>query len=141
MALILKYSRKGGLCFYYQEIFTAKREHTKMKLKTVNQNREFLRAYKKGRSFVDSTVVMYVFKNRYGFLRFGITSSKKVGNAVKRNRARRVIRASVRALEFDHSQGYDVILVARAKTAYVKQQVVESQLRILAEKAGLLKEC
>ena len=41
--------------------------------------------------------------------------------------------------DFDMTQSVDIILVARAKTAHVKQQVVESQLRILAEKAGLLK--
>lgn len=109
-----------------------------MKLKAVNQNREFLRAYKRGKGYVDSLVVMYVIKNRYGFTRFGITSSKKVGNAVKRNRARRVLRQSVRNIGFDMSQGYDIILVARAKTAYVKQQQVEAQLRILAKQAGLI---
>ena len=109
-----------------------------MKLKAVNNNREFLRAYKRGKGYVDSLVVMYVIKNRYGFTRFGITSSKKVGNAVKRNRARRVIRQSVRNIGFDMTQGYDIILVARAKTAYVKQQQVEAQLRNLAKQAGLI---
>ncbi|MBP1552167.1 MAG: ribonuclease P protein component [Oscillospiraceae bacterium] len=109
-----------------------------MKLKAVNNNREFLRAYKRGKGFVDSLVVMYVIKNRYGFTRFGITSSKKVGNAVRRNRARRVIRQSVRNIGFDMNGGYDIILVARAKTAYVKQQQVEAQLRNLAKQAGLI---
>jgi len=109
-----------------------------MKLKAVNQNREFLRAYKRGKGYVDSLVVMYVIKNRYGFTRFGITSSKKVGNAVKRNRARRVLRQSVRNIGFDMNAGYDIILVARAKTAYVKQQQVEAQLRNLAKQAGLI---
>ncbi len=109
-----------------------------MKLKAVNQNREFLRAYKRGKGYVDSLLVMYVIKNRYGFTRFGITSSKKVGNAVKRNRARRVLRQSVRNIGFDMTQGYDIILVARAKTAYVKQQQVEAQLRFLAKQAGLI---
>ena len=109
-----------------------------MKLKAVNQNREFLRAYKRGKGYVDSLVVMYVIKNRYGFTRFGITSSKKVGNAVKRNRARRVLRQSVRNIGFDMNGGYDIILVARAKTAYVKQQQVEAQLRNLAKQAGLI---
>ena len=60
-----------------------------MKLKAVNKNKEFLRAYRRGQSFVGSLVVVYVLKNRYGFTRFGVTSSKKIGNAVKRNRARR----------------------------------------------------
>ena len=110
-----------------------------MKLKAVNKNKEFLRAYRRGAGYVGSLVVVYVIKNRYGFTRFGVTSSKKIGNAVKRNRARRLLRASVRGLDIDMTQSVDIILVARAKTAHVKQQVVESQLRILAEKAGLLK--
>lgn len=110
-----------------------------MKLKAVNKNKEFMRAYKRGKAFVDSAVVMYVIPNRYGFTRFGITSSKKVGNAVKRNRARRVVRASVRQLPFDTAQSVDIILVCRSKTAHVKQQIVCRQLADMAEKAGLLK--
>lgn len=133
--LVLNSGHKGGLCFYPGQNNKGK---TQMKLKAVNQNREFLRAYKRGKGYVDSLVVMYVIKNRYGFTRFGITSSKKVGNAVKRNRARRVLRQSVRNIGFDMNAGYDIILVSRAKTAYVKQQQVEAQLRNLAQQAGLI---
>ena len=110
-----------------------------MKFKAVNKNTEFNRAYRRGNSFVDRTVVMYVIKNRYGYTRIGITASKKVGNAVKRNRARRVIRESLRQLNLDMTQSVDIILVARSKTPYVKQQVVYSQLKVLCEKAGILK--
>ena len=110
-----------------------------MKFKAVNKNTEFNRAYRRGNSFVDRTVVMYVIKNRYGYTRIGITASKKVGNAVKRNRARRVIRESLRQLNLDMTQSVDIILVARSKTPYVKQQVVYSQLKELCEKAGILR--
>ena len=109
-----------------------------MKFKAVNKNTEFNRAYRRGQSFVDRTVVLYVIKNRYGFTRIGITASKKVGNAVKRNRARRVIRESLRQLNLDMTQSVDIILVARSKTPHVKQQVVYSQLKGLCEKAGLI---
>ena len=109
-----------------------------MKLKAVNKNTEFNRAYRRGENFVDRCVVLYVIKNRYGHARFGITASKKVGNAVKRNRARRVIRESIRQLNIDRNQSIDIILVARSKTPYVKQQVVYSQLKELCEKAGIL---
>ena len=109
-----------------------------MKLKAVNKNKEFIKAYRRGQAYVDSLLVMYVIKNRYGFTRFGITSSKKIGNAVKRNRARRVIRESVRAVGFDKSKSVDIILVARGKTPYVKQQLVQQQLYVMAQNAGLL---
>ena len=109
-----------------------------MKFKAINKNTEFIRGYRKGVSTVSPLVVTYVLKNRYGFTRIGITASKKVGNAVKRNRARRVIRESLRQLNLDMTQSVDIILVARSKTPHVKQQVVYGQLKNLCEKAGLI---
>ena len=121
----------------YQKVWKQKEE--RMKFKAVNKNTEFNRAYRRGQSFVDKTCVLYVIKNRYGFARIGITASKKVGNAVKRNRARRVIRESVRQLGIDMTQSVDIIIVARSRTPYVKQQVVYSQLKEMCEKAGIIK--
>ena len=108
-----------------------------MKLKAVNKNKEFLRAYRRGAGYVGSLVVVYVVKNRDGFARFGVPSSKKIGNAVKRNRARRLLRASVRGLNIDMTQSVDIILVPRGKTPYVKQQQVQAQLKTLLDKAGI----
>lgn len=61
-------------------------------ISVLNQNRDFRRIYAKGRAFVDSAMVTYVLKNKKGCVRCGITASKKIGCAVERNRARRVIR-------------------------------------------------
>ena len=56
--------------------------------------------------------------------RLGIVASKKVGNAVKRNRAKRVIREAFRLsesqLKLKTSKRYDFVFVARAKTPYLK---------------------
>ncbi len=83
-------------------------------------------------------LVVYVVKNRCRSLRVGITTSKKTGNAVKRSRSRRVIREALRALAPDIKQGYDLILVARAKTPFVKSTEVQAALRQQLEKAGIL---
>ncbi len=53
--------------------------------------------------------------------RFGFTASKKVGNAVKRNRAKRRLREAVRQLALDKGAkpsrtGYDYVLIARQDT-------------------------
>lgn len=80
------------------------------------QNRDFLRLYKRGKSAVHPVLVTYVAPNRLGVVRVGITTSKKIGNAVARNRARRIIRAAWRQLEPRLSVGWDVVFVARGQT-------------------------
>lgn len=109
-----------------------------MKFKAIAKNREFLKGYKKGQSFVSPLIVTYVLKNRYGYTRIGITASKKTGNAVKRNRSRRVIRESLRSLNMDMTQSVDIILVARGKTPFVKCDKVAQQLKIHLQQSGLL---
>ena len=102
------------------------------------ENRDFRRIYARGRSFVTPVLVVYVMKNRDRGLRVGITTSKKTGNAVKRSRSRRVIREAVRALAPRIRDGYDLVLVARGKTPFVKSTQVQEALEQQLEKAGLL---
>ena len=109
-----------------------------MKFKAINKNTEFIRGYRKGVSTVSPLVVTYVLKNRYGFTRIGITASKKVGCAVKRNRARRVIREALRSLDLDMSQNWDIILVARSKTARAKSYEVAPLLKQRLTEAGVI---
>lgn len=105
---------------------------------SLKENRDFRRLYGKGKSFVSPVVVTYVMKNRCKRVRYGITTSKKIGKAVQRNRSRRVIREAFRLLSPQIKPGYDFVFVARGKTPYVKcgevRDALESQLR----KAGVL---
>ena len=109
-----------------------------MKFKSINQNKVFIRAYRKGVSTVTPLLVTYVLKNRYGHVRIGITSSKKIGGAVQRNRARRVIRAAVRSLNIDMNQGYDIIFVARSKTTRCKSWQLEPLIKKRLTDAGVI---
>ena len=104
----------------------------------IKENKDFRRIYAKGKSFVAPVVVTYVLKNRSKNVRVGITTSKKIGNAVKRNRARRVIREAFRILAPDVKPGYDFILVARGKTPYVKSTDIVRVLSAQLKKAGVL---
>ena len=109
---------------------------------TIKENRTFSRIYRRGRSFVSPVLVTYVCKSRDRRQpsRYGITTGKKVGNAVKRSRARRVIRASYDRLYPELQDGWEIIFVARAKTPFVKSQQVEKAMRHHLKQAGILKK-
>lgn len=108
------------------------------KIETIKENRAFQRAYAHGKFYVGPVLVTYVVKSRRGGVRVGITTGKKIGNAVKRNRSRRVIREAFRTLNRTVKPGYDLVFVARAKTPFVKcgdvQRAMEQQLK----NAGIL---
>ena len=109
------------------------------KLVPICRNNDFRRIYARGKSYVSPLVVVYALKNRTKNVRVGITTSKKVGNAVQRNRSRRVIREAFRALAPRVRPGFDLVLVARGKTPYVKSTDVRRQLERQLQAGGLLR--
>ncbi len=109
-----------------------------MRYTPLTHNKDFTRAYTRGKSFVHPQVVLYVNKNRLGHTRVGITASKKMGNAVTRNRARRVIRAALSAVMPAEIGGYDIVLVARGRTPHMKSTKLEATLAKLLAGAGVL---
>ena len=105
----------------------------------IKENYEFKRAYNKADSLVSPYVVIYYRKNRYGNLRLGITAGKKIGCAVARNRAKRVITAAFRGCLPEICTGYDFIIVARTRILSVKSNVVKNSILNLLKKAGVCK--
>ncbi len=107
----------------------------------LQQNKDFRRLYGRGKSCVHAGLVTYAAKNRMGECRIGITTSKKIGNAVTRNRARRVIREAYRGLTPEGPGAYDVVFVARAKTARMKSTEVQRVMRAQLTQLGVLRPC
>ena len=108
-----------------------------MRYRTICRNKEFSRVYSRGKSYVHPQLVLYVAKNRLGHTRIGLTATKKVGGAVQRNRARRVMRAALSEHLAGDVGGYDIILVARAQTPKLKSTQVSRTLARLMRAAGL----
>ena len=106
---------------------------------TITDNCDFRRAYARGKAFTNPALVTYVRKNRAGICRVGITASKKIGNAVERNRARRVIRAAAEMLP-QFSPGYDLVFVARTRTVRKKSTEICEIMRSQLHSAGVLHE-
>ena len=91
----------------------------------------------RGKAYVHPYVVLYVNKNRVGHTRVGLTASKKVGNAVTRNRARRVMRAALSEVLRGDVGRYDIVLVARGITPKLKSTKLVPVLKKLLCDAGL----
>ena len=107
---------------------------------TIKSNCDFRRVYGKGKSIQGPALVSYVLKNRAGICRIGITTSKKIGNAVERNRSRRVIRAAYNMIEDRICGDYDFVFVARSKTKYVKSTQLALLMLSQLQQAGVINE-
>ena len=107
---------------------------------TVKESGDFRRIYRRGRSAVSGGVVVYCLKNRKGMSRLGVTVSTKLGHAVVRNRCRRRLREVYRLEKPQLKTGYDIILVARSRTATAPWPELQKQFRRLCRKVDLMKE-
>ena len=94
-----------------------------MRYRTLDKNWQFNRVYGRGKSYVHPHCVLYV--------------AKKVGHAVQRHRARRVMRAALSEHLAQNIGGYDIILVARGQTPHLKSTQLSKTLGKLFAKAGL----
>ena len=108
-------------------------------VETLKTNSDFRRAYARGKSYTNPALVMYVRKNRAGSCRIGITASKKIGNAVQRNRARRVIREAFRQVNLPLRGNFDIVFVARTKTVFKKSTDIYTVMLPMLIDAGVVK--
>ena len=102
-------------------------------------NHIFRRLYST-QGFANGYLVLYARPNRLGQNRVGITTGKKLGHAVVRNRARRRLREVYRLSEHLFKPGYDIVVVARHKCVTADFQKLTKAYLSLAQKAGILLE-
>ena len=108
-----------------------------MKITKIKENYVFRRAYNKAASFVGPFAVIYIMKNRGLGIRLGITTGKKIGKAVFRNRARRVITAAFRECLPKISGNFDIVIVARPRILTVKSTNVTESFMKLFRASGI----
>ncbi|MDE0583084.1 ribonuclease P protein component [Planococcus sp. A6] len=88
------------------------------KQQRIKKNTEFQRVFKKGKSFANRQFIVYLLKGeQQEEFRLGLSVSKKVGNAVARNRVKRYIRQVFLELKDDLLPNADYIIIARPQAA------------------------
>ena len=113
-----------------------------MRLARLTQRKEFLAAADQGRRFRSSAFTVQVRdadadeEREPAGLRLGLTASRKVGNAVKRNRIRRRLRvAAAEALAAQVDRRCDVVIVARPETLRTGFRMLVSELSVAIDRA------
>ena len=108
-----------------------------MKIISIKENCRFKRLYYKGKSIVKKRIVIYYSKNNLSVNRLGITVSSKIGNAVTRNRIRRLIRESYRTVS-DMKTGFDFVIVARTSAAFSSCEEIKKDIKNALTEAKII---
>lgn len=125
-----------------------------MKNTPIKENHLYQKAYRNGKSAAGKYVAVYTLPDRqnYRFVkadpchsplnRLGLTTGKKIGGAVVRSRARRLMREAYRLIEDENEIVYGnlIVIAARAKIADAKMQEVKKDMHWCLKKVGLLKK-
>jgi ribonuclease P protein component len=109
-----------------------------MKEEKIRKNIEFRTVYRRGKSFSNQLLVLYIFKNKKELNRVGISVSKKVGKSVVRSRVKRLINESYRLNKDGIKKGYDLVFIARTASNDRSYFEIEKSLKNLFKRAGLL---
>jgi len=114
-----------------------------MKHIAISENHLYSKTYAKGEKFVGRHIIVYVMKDfkarkfmnanpsKEYVNRVGMTVSKKIGCAVIRNRAKRIMREGLRQVEkeLNIKKGYLIVLVARTSVVEAKTRNISDDLR------------
>ena len=111
-----------------------------MKIISLTSNAQFRRAYGKGKNAVCAGFVLYARRNGLRVNRLGLTVSKKLGGAVKRNRAKRRLKEMYRLNRDGLKTGFDIVLVARMGALYLRFDKLEREFRRLSGAVGIKRD-
>jgi len=104
------------------------------------QSRDFARVRQQGERLAQGCLIANWNKLPDGASpRLGVVTSKKIGGAVERSRARRLLRETFRQHQHEFAQPVELVLVARNSIAGKKLADVEKDFLIALNRAGLLK--
>ena len=122
-----------------------------MKYTTLKEHHLYNKTFQKGKRYFGKYAAVFVLRDLTAYRlmcenpqkkyynRFGLSVGKKVGGAVQRNRAKRILRAGYRAIEPELKTGFLIVISPREELVKAKSTDVERELRIAFQKLGLFR--
>ena len=104
----------------------------------LKKKKDFQAVYSRGKSYANRFLVLYVFRSNGFQGKVGFAAGKKLGNAVKRNRIKRLLRESYRMHQSEIEEGVSLLLVGRKAALAGKCQELEKAFLALGRKAGIM---
>ena len=98
---------------------------------SLKKTKDFQNVYRRGKSYANRYLVMYVLSNQTEGNRLGISVSKKVGNSVIRHHLTRLIRESYRLHEDMFNSGLDIVVIVRGTARDASFHQISSALKHL----------
>lgn len=99
---------------------------------------EFQRVRHSGKTYAHPLIVIVAAESQSENSHFGIITSKAIGNAVTRNKARRRIRSILSKHLINFKQPHDIVVIARKPISQVSFEEIEEALCGVMQKAGLI---
>ncbi|WP_088008309.1 ribonuclease P protein component [Indiicoccus explosivorum] len=106
----------------------------------IKKSQEFQRVFKKGKSFANRQFIIYVYRTGQPEFRIGLSVSKKIGNAVTRNRIKRYIRQVFLEMKEEVRQDADYVIIARKQAADLDFHETKKSLQHVLKIARVLRK-
>jgi len=106
----------------------------------LKKKKDFQAVYSRGKSYANRFLVLYVFQSKEFQGKVGFAAGRKLGNAVKRNRIKRLLRESYRLHQDGIEEGISLLLVGRKAALTARCQDLEKAFLALSRKAGIRTE-
>jgi ribonuclease P protein component len=108
-----------------------------MKKGRITKSKEYQEVFKAGQSVATRGLVLYRMNNGLTENRIGLIVSKKTGNAVTRNRVRRLLREAYRSNANELAKGFDLVFISRPLAATFDYTQAAAEVQRILKRGGL----
>jgi len=106
--------------------------------RALTKRAQYLAVYKSGIAWADNLIVVKALPNELEFSRYGFSVTKELGNAVVRNRVRRLLKEIVRLMPIE--TGWDIVFIARSRAVTADYHQLGNSVNRMLERAHLLRD-